>query len=520
MSSKVGGMLVIMLELAVICLLSLRTGAATVFFGYVWADTCWLLKMGQLIADSAAIPKADPFSFTLPVLAAQGVAQPFVVYQWLSELFFYWAYKCFSPVGLLAACAIVMTIAFLIIPLRCCLKVNAPALWTFLAVGAVSLTANIRCVVRPEIFSYLNLAICLALLQPLREQNELDEMAAARVNWRLIIMVALVMAIWCNLHAGFVSGLILVAIYALSFSLEDFSRKRALSGATKTLFLALIFGLFATLINPYGIGLWFYLPHLFFAPINGQIDECKPLWGLALSRAIYFLGVVALCGGAIALGIYNHSKSKQSGLESPIRQSGWLIAVIAALLGFWMRRLTPIAALIMIIETANFMRSGASPDRWPRAFLRRRGTFLMVELLALLLTIQGVSAVAGKSITVTIPSRTADFNPPFAAIQYFMQHYHDGRVLASLPISDMLDMYWGPHSALFIDSRMDAYDDRSIQDYLTMLYGKAGWQELLERYQIKWVVLSPDKALAQLLPREQGWDEVYKDETAKIFKKI
>lgn len=503
--------------LVAMCCFALRTGAAFVYFGYVWADTCWLLKLGQLIAESGTVPKTDPFSFTLPLMAEQGNPQPYVVYQWLAELVLYRGYSWLKPEGLLIAGSFLMTLAFLTIPLRSCIRANALAGWSILAVMAASLSANVRCVIRPEIFSYLNLAICLALLQPLREKIADNDARANSINWGTVIALSLLMAVWSNLHAGFISGLILVGFYALCFLFEDLTARKRLSGATKTLLSALAISGLATLINPYGIGLWTYLPHLFFMPINAQIDECKPLFSLTLYRSIYFIGVTALCCGALAIGAYKTWKDDPAALRSSLRQSSLLLALAATCLGFWMRRLTPFAALVMVIETANYIGDRSQVPQWLNSFWKRKYSYLAFELPMCICAATGVLAVAGSSVTV--PAGTQDFSPPFSAVQYFTKEHNGGRVFSSLPISDMLDMYWGPHAALFIDSRMDAYSDEIIQDYLSVLYGKPGWQDVLDRYQIKWIFLSPDKPVCRLLEAQSEWEVVYRDPSALIFRR-
>jgi hypothetical protein len=507
------------LAMVVMYVLALRTGAASVLFGYVWADTCWLLKLGQLIFEKAAIPQADLFSFTLPLCAQQGNPQPYVVYQWLAELIFYCLYGWFKAAGLLVAVALIMTLAFLTIPFRWCIRSNAPIAWSLLAVGAASLSANVRCIVRPEIFTFLNLAICLALLQPQRDRVLLDIDSRNHIDWKFVGALTFLIIAWSNLHSGFVTGIILVAIYALSFSLEDLIAKRTLSGATKSLLLGLVCACIGSLINPYGIGLWLYLPHLFFMPINAQIDECKPLIGLDLNRAIYFIVTTVLCCGASALAFHRIWKSDRQALKSPVRQSSLFIVLVATAMGFWMRRLTPIAALIMVFETASYIGDKTKIRGWLSSFWTKRRSCLIFELVMLILAGQGVAALAGKAVPVNIPSYTKEFSPPFSAIGFFMKTYSHGRIFSSLPISDMLDMYWGPHAALFIDSRMDAYSEEIIDHYLTILYAKRGWRELLDQLQIEWVFLSPDKPVCQLLEHEPGWDIVYKDSTARILRR-
>ncbi|MEW6094234.1 MAG: hypothetical protein AB1531_09745, partial [Chloroflexota bacterium] len=45
-------------------------------------DFWWHLRTGQLIAETGAIPRADPFSFT-------NFGKTWIAHEWLSELIFY-----------------------------------------------------------------------------------------------------------------------------------------------------------------------------------------------------------------------------------------------------------------------------------------------------------------------------------------------------------------------------------------------------------------------------------------------
>jgi hypothetical protein len=356
----------------------------------------------------------------------------------------------------------------------------------------------------------------LALLQPLREKAA-DTSPASSIRWGRIAALSVLMALWSNLHSGFVSGVILIAFYALSFLFADVMAKKPLSGDTKTLLLATVFSSLATLLNPYGIGLWLYLPHLFFMPINSEIDECKPLITLTLYRSIYFVGLAAICCSALGIKAYKTWKEDPALLRSPLKQSGLLLVLIAICLGFWMRRLTPLAAIVMVMETANYIGDRVKVQCWLDSFWKRKASYVVFELAMFVFAASGVFALAGNS--VSIPGATQDFTPPFSAIHAFTKEYKGGRVFSSLPISDMLDLYWGPHAAMFIDSRMDAYSNDIIQDYLSVLYGKDNWRDVLDHYQIKWIFLSPDKPVCHLLETQPEWESIYKDSNALIYRR-
>jgi hypothetical protein len=503
---------------ALLCFLSLRIGAAFAYLGFTSADTCWLLSLGQIIDQTRAIPSRDLFSFTLPLCAELGQPQPYIVYQWLSELVFFYIERGFQPIGLLIAGGMVTALAFLCIPLRACIRANAPPIWSFLALIGASTTSNIRSMIRPELFSCLILALYMAVLQPLR-YRQVSDGAKGTIDWKSIALTTLFMIVWCNMHPGFISGIIIVAIYALSSLLEDLAKKRTLSSATKTLLLCFFFSSLATLVNPYGLGLWLYLPHLFFAPINARFTECKHLLASPLSVAGYFLFLSLVCCTAVALTIRNCSMKTPEILRSPKFVSSVLIVIIAVCFGLAVMRLTPLVAIIMVVETASFIGNRAEESLWPKLVWHNRLSYLFLSLTTLVFVALGTLDLVRKGVTVTIPVTSRGFVPSFPSVQYFMHAYKKGRVICFLSIADMLDLYWGPHSALFADSRMDAYSEKITHDYVTILSGKNGWRELLDSYHIDWVFLYPSNPLCHLLELEPGWNAIYQDSAAKIFQR-
>src|SRR5262249_14442497 len=153
---------------------------------------------------------------------------------------------------------------------------------------------------------------------------------------------------------------------------------------------------------------------------------CKPLFSLTLYRSIYFLGVTALCCGALAVGAYKTWKDDPAAFRSPVRQSGLLLALVATCLGFWMRRLTPFAALVMVIETANYIGNKSQVPQCLISFWKRNFSSWAFDLPIFICAASGVLAVAGSSVTV--PAGTQDFRPPFSAVQYLIKEHNGGRV--------------------------------------------------------------------------------------------
>jgi tetratricopeptide (TPR) repeat protein len=191
-------------------------------------DVWWQLATGRWIAQHHQIFSTDVFSYT-------AVGQPWI-YPVLSCLIFY---SCFVVGGYallswLGAAACAGSTALL-------LRRNNLAV-SVLACVAVPLVAN-RTQPRAEMFSTVLFAAFMALLWTNHEVGK------GRL-WLLPVL----MALWVNLHPGFVAGLGLCAAYVLVEVLQlPFTAKRQLAVANLRRYwpwLALTW--IATLVNPWG----------------------------------------------------------------------------------------------------------------------------------------------------------------------------------------------------------------------------------------------------------------------------
>jgi hypothetical protein len=515
--------LVTVFGLLLIYAVAMRTGAGFVYFGYVSYDTCWILKLGQLITQACAVPKVDPFTFTLPLYAKLGEPQPYVVYQWLAEVAFYKGYGWFGPVGLLMAAAMITVIAFLSIPLRACVKANAPPLWSYLSIAAASIAANVRSYIRPEVFSCLYLALWLVLLQRVRLNAEKNLAAKfGEIDYKTIVALTVMMGLWCNTHTAFVSGIIVLFIYAAAYWLDDIVGRRSMRGVTKTLLIALATTFLASLCNPHGFGLWAYLPHLYFAPVNEQVQELKALTILELSKTWYFPITILLLLTylGITVRIFRSLKAGEiSILGSPARLSAVAIVIAATIICLLKRRLVSVASLLIVFETANFIGRRDQPSQWPSKLWHSRLSFVVLEVAILILAPLGVHDIA-RVVQICIPQLTEIFVPPLAAMAFFTKNYQGGRIFSGLEISNMLELYLYPRNSLFMDTRLDAFSEKIREHFETIILGRRGWKQLLDHYAIEWVFVTRRDKLGPLLELDPDWQEVYQDPTAMIFKRV
>lgn len=193
-------------------------------------DLGWQLATGRWIVQHHQIPSTEFLSYT-----AHG--QPWI-YPVLSQVFFYLTYSLGGYTLLSWTGAVV------------CLAVTLVLLWRgsliapVLVVLATPLIA-LRAQPRADMFTLLLFAVFVSVLW----RNHLCVETVPM--WTLPML----MVLWVNLHLGFVSGLIAVAVYGIAESIDEvrvYNRDdpRLQRVARASIWLALTF--LATLLNPWG----------------------------------------------------------------------------------------------------------------------------------------------------------------------------------------------------------------------------------------------------------------------------
>jgi hypothetical protein len=73
-----------------------------------------------------------------------------------------------------------------------------------------------------------------------------------------------------------------------------------------------------------------------------------------------------------------------------------------------------------------------------------------------------------------------------------------------------------PQYRVFIDGRADLYG--SLMDsFMETAHGKGDWQQVLQQYGVRTVVLPPGTGLVGLLRLDANWRKIFEDKQAVIF---
>ncbi len=159
------------------------------------SDTWWHLASGRLIAAERAVARADPFSFTAP-------GAPWINRQWLFDLAAYGTWRAGGPAGPILLAAALFTAAFA--TLYALARRRLPA-WGAAALVVLAAQAAVeRFTVRPEAATFLLLATYLLVLD------------RATLGLRALVALVVLQAVWANLHALSVLGLVVLGAELVS----------------------------------------------------------------------------------------------------------------------------------------------------------------------------------------------------------------------------------------------------------------------------------------------------------------
>jgi len=164
------------------------------------------------------------------------------------------------------------------------------------------------------------------------------------------------------------------------------------------------------------------------------------------------------------------------------------------------RRNIPVATLVLLpVLAAGLPSIGLLDGRRSSDAIRRASRALLVLLVALpLVAVRGPHVAADR-----YPVEAID------AMEDLGLSPEDTRVVHPDYVGNYLDLRYGGVGASWIDDRFELHDDALVEDYLLVLAGGAGWQDVLERYDADAMLWKSDTAIVELVREVAGWREIW-----------
>ena len=434
------------------------------------SDTYWHIAAGKWIIAHYAFPRVDIYSFTK-------AGEPWISTSWLAQVLYGEAFELAGWAGpiVLAATCIAATIALLTF----ILSRRIP--WTYavvVALAALTLSTH-HLFARPHV---LALPVMVAWVNGLVSASESREAP----SFRLLPL----MALWANLHGGFVFGLVLLAPFAFdALWNQEVSRRTSLALRWVAFFIC---ALAAACVTPYG---WESILASRKILELGELLHLIYEWMPAdFSRfGLFEACVFALIAGALYCGVK----------LSPPR-------IVLVLILFHMAlshvRNIEIFALLMPLVVLSPLSSqfGLHGARFVKMTFPFASAATLVAILGLS---TWVFAASHKFSPTTIQS-------PAAAVDV-LKDRNARRVLNDLPFAGYLISRELP---VFIDGRAELYGESFEMAYYRALQLQDVnlFLDILKTYEIDAVLLTPSTPAAGLLDHLDGWQRVYSDETAVL----
>jgi hypothetical protein len=435
-------------------------------------DTYWQIAIGRWILDHGAVPRTDIHSFTM-------FGQPWISTQWLAQVLLAGSYGVAGWAGpvVLTAASIAATFGLLVRFLS--RRLTEAASIAFVA-AAVALVAG-HLLARPHV---LALPVMVAWAGGL--------VAAADRRGAPSFWLLPLMALWANLHGGFVFGLALIAPLALDAVWNaDAPRRKALA-LRWALFAAA--ALVASCLTPYGWEALFAARRI----LNlGAALELIGEWRPANFARPGALELAVMSGFALVLW---------RGVALPPIRIALVIGLVLMALGH-VRNAEVLALLAPMILAAPLARQFGAPDD-PR---RSAASPSHGSLLAALAIVLVAGTLAFASLHRFEPNTRQS---PVAAVAA-LKKMNVTRVFNDYDFGGYLISSGVP---TFIDGRTELFGEKFMVDHnaATELTEPEKLFRLLDEYRIEATLMRTQSAAARLLDHIDGWQKVYADDIATI----
>jgi len=459
-------------------------------------DFWWHLKTGEYIVQNHGIPHTDIFSSTR-------LGSEWITHEWLSEVVMYGVFRVAGFGGLIVFFAVLVTASFWVVYIRFQSRVGHP----FVAAFALMLGAAATTLVwgaRPQIFTLLLASIFLYIL---------DNYYSRKSDKAIWLLVPL-MVLWVNLHAGWLLGLVLIALTLFGVLLDVLfgtESRATLRERAPALLGVLVACSAAICVNPSTTQMYLYPLNTVSARVFMRYVE---EWKSPDFHQPHFQAVLILL---LATFFFLAISPKR---ERPGRLL-LLLATSFAMLRFG--RNVPFFSLVATPLMAEHLWEWVKEQTWASRLTASTETnaakpsipqIAMNSLIVIVaLSLCGLAArQAAKK-----QSSTEEQNFPKAAVDYMQVH--------RLPQPIFNDYAWGgyliwrlyPDYPVFIDGRADVFGEKLVEQFIEVHDGKPRWRELLQQFGTQTVLVERDSAIASLLSDDSRWQKVFEDKQSVIL---
>lgn len=318
-------------------------------------------------------------------------------------------------------------------------------------------------------------------------------------TWRRLCKWLPLYVAWLNLHAGFVVGVGVAALYTW----ESIIRRRPVrhllvaGGATVAL----------VAVNPYGFDYYPYLLHGLSMP-RPLVTEWQPLHTAEPTMFRMYLASLLIAAYAVLkLGVR--------------RTPGLLIVAVTAYLAARHTRHVSIYFVTWLCLVPGYVQQIGLGATLREAWHRRRRW--IAAGAALVAGFSFVRAVECKPWRLVVPTTIADEQLgrpvyPVGAVEYLRNVRFSGNLFTPFVPGGYCLFQLHPAVKVSLDGRYEvAYRHGILEENVAFYAARPGWRETLEKYPTDLVLVPHSAPVAAKLRDETPWRESYADEVYALF---
>jgi hypothetical protein len=454
----------------------------------------WIhMLTGQTTLRTGHIPRFDTYSYS-------AAGAPWHNHEWLSQValaFFYAHLGVFGLKLLKLICSSILIVALAIGISATGAAARVQRLTLILSAVAISTQMQFR----PQLFTFMMIAVVMMALA-------IEVYRGRAILWPLIPMFTL----WANFHGGYIVGLGAMGIAAAVMFVQGCLADAGRMSSARRLAIATLGCAAATIINPFGVGLWTGVAHSVGDPLIRQvIADWVPLYKMILSNwrdspktLIQYLAPMLMFGGFAAAVAF-----------APELEDAPLLAVATIFIGaaFYAARNVAVGVIAVAIPLARHaslaMNRRATTKTGAQAEDEGEPPAALMAICAIALFLVGG----------TLSNNLKTWKPmPTGALAFMQQHKLHGNLLPQFEWGSWILWHMGDAFKVYIDPRGElVYTDKQEGDYARFFYGMEGADKLLDAYPHDYVLMGVHDKGADVVRRDPRWHLLYSDQTAALF---
>ena len=451
-------------------------------------DMWGYLSFGRIFWENGYFPYQDVFSYT-PTNSL------WVYHEWLTGVILYPIMKYLGSAGihLLRYILIVLTIYTMY---RVAIEKGAtPAIaFVCISLGLILMSWGYTPVMRAQIFTYLFFIMTIYII----------EIARKNKNWHILLWILLIMAVWCNVHGGFLAGLGLIALYAMG---DGFSGRKFIP-----FIIIFVAACLVTLINPYGIEYWKYIIHAVTMP-RPDIQEWHSVFASLRANVFVTPAIIFIVLSTISLAaIIVHGKKYLT---------EFLIVAAVTYLGYKHIRHTVLLGILFCVFLPGIL-ANIKDIVTKNTVINKNIIWVTPVLLIVFYSSINIfaSSFPSKGMLPAFSLMAPSPIFPEGALKWMAKNSFKGNILPSFQWGQYIIWATHPKCKVAMDGRYETvYPNHVQREYFDFHHGRDNWRIFLEKYPHDALLLMPNTKIYSLMLKEPSWQLVYSDEGSVLFLK-